>query len=116
MENNLNASGDSAGAYPLIRLALTLSEYKRVLLLVPLALGLMSVLIAALLPNWYTATAKIMPPQQSQSTALAILGQFGALTGGASQALGIKNPSDIYVVMLKSRTIADNLITEFKLK
>jgi uncharacterized protein involved in exopolysaccharide biosynthesis len=57
-----------------------------------------------------------LPPQQSQSNAVAILGQIGALGGGPSQALGLKNPSDIYVAMLKSRTVADKLIERFSLK
>jgi tyrosine-protein kinase Etk/Wzc len=69
-----------------------------------------------LMPNWYTATAKLLPPQQSQSNAVAILGQLGALSGGASSALGLKNPSDIFVAMLKSRTVADGIIERFKLK
>ena len=69
-----------------------------------------------LMPNWYTATTKILPPQQSQSSAAAMLGQLGALSGGAGQALGIKNPNDTFVAMLKSRTVADNLIQQFALK
>jgi uncharacterized protein involved in exopolysaccharide biosynthesis len=69
-----------------------------------------------LMPNWYTASVKILPPQQSQSNAIAILGQLGALGGGATQALGLKNPSDIFVAMLKSRTISDNIIRRFDLQ
>ena len=45
-----------------------------------------------------------------------MLGQLGALAGGAGQALGIKNPNDTFVAMLKSRTVADNLIQKFELK
>jgi len=37
---------------------------------------------------------------------------LGAAAGGA---LGIKNPNDLYVGMLKSRTVADNLIARFDL-
>jgi len=32
------------------------------------------IIAAFLLPNWYTATAKLLPPQQTQSSAFAILG------------------------------------------
>jgi uncharacterized protein involved in exopolysaccharide biosynthesis len=38
------------------------------------------------------------------------------MTGGLAQsALGLKNPSDIFVAMLKSRTVADALIERFEL-
>src|ERR687887_347914 len=77
---------------------LILWRQRQLVLSLPIAAGLVALLVAFLLPKWYLATARILPPQQSQSNAIAILGQLGALTGGvAGQALGIKNPSDIYV-------------------
>ena len=39
-------------------------------------------------------------------------GGLGALAGGS---LGIKNPSDLYIGMLKSRTVADALVERFDL-
>jgi uncharacterized protein involved in exopolysaccharide biosynthesis len=68
------------------------------------------------MPNVYTATTKILPPQQGQSNAVAILGQLGALGGGAAAALGVENPSAMFVAMLKSRTVADTLIQKFELQ
>src|SRR6185503_12551156 len=79
----------------------------RIVLGFPTIVGVVTLIIVLMLPKWYLAQAKILPPQQTQSNAVAILGQLGALAGGASQALGIKNPSDIYATMLRSRTIAD---------
>lgn len=90
---------------------------ERVLVLgLPAAAAIIAVVVAFALPHWYAATTKIMPPQQTQSSALAVLGQLGGLAGTAGQALGLKNPSDTYVAMLKSRTIADKLIERFNLK
>jgi capsule polysaccharide export protein KpsE/RkpR len=57
-----------------------------------------------------------MPPQQQQSMAAAMLGQIGTLTGLSAGSLGMKNPNDLYVGMLKSRTVADALIERFSLK
>src|SRR5262245_41022419 len=94
----------------LLDFLVVLARYKRIVLGLPAAVGLIALVVVLLVPNWFTATARIMPPQQSQSNAVAILGQLGAIAGGASQALGLKNPSDIYVAMLKSRTVADKLI------
>lgn len=93
-----------------------LLRHRKFILAGSLGAALLVLIVVVLIPNWYSATARIMPPQQSQSNAVAILGQLGALTGGASQALGLRNPSDVYVTMLKSRTVADALIQRFDLK
>ena len=45
-----------------------------------------------------------------------MLGQLGGLVGAASSVGGLKNPNDLYVAMLQSRTIADKLIVRFDLK
>jgi capsule polysaccharide export protein KpsE/RkpR len=42
-------------------------------------------------------------------------GAFGGVAGAAGGALGIRSPNDLYVGMLKSRTVADNLIARFEL-
>ncbi|MGC4055471.1 MAG: Wzz/FepE/Etk N-terminal domain-containing protein [Paludibaculum sp.] len=49
----------------------------------------------SLVPNRYTATAVIMPPQQAQSLSSALMGQLGALTGlgGSSALMGMKSPA-----------------------
>jgi uncharacterized protein involved in exopolysaccharide biosynthesis len=91
------------------------ARHPRLVIGAPIIAGLMAVIVSLLLPKWYTATARILPPQQSQTNAVAILGQLGVFSGGASQALGLKNPSDVYVAMLRSRTIADKLIGRFDL-
>ena len=43
-----------------------------------------------------------------------VLGQLGGLAGLGGDSLGIKNPSDLYVGMLKSRTVADNIIAPLR--
>jgi len=100
----------------LLDIAIILAKHKKLILGLPFLAAVIAAGITLLMPNWYTATAKLLPPQQSQSNAVAILGQLGALSGGTSAALGIKNPSDIFVAMLKSRTISDAIIERFGLK
>jgi uncharacterized protein involved in exopolysaccharide biosynthesis len=69
-----------------------------------------------LLPKTYTAKAKIMPPQQNQSmAATAMMNQLGPLAALAGQSVGLRNPSDIYVAMLRSETVANALIDRFSL-
>jgi tyrosine-protein kinase Etk/Wzc len=97
-------------------LLIVLAKHKVLVLGLPAAVAVISAGISFLLPDYYTGITKILPPQQTQSTSavLAQLGSLAGLTGGAAAA-GIKNPNDLYVGMLKSRTVADNLIQRFDL-
>lgn len=79
------------------------------------AITLIGLLYAFLTPKIYTAQVVLMPPQQQQSAASAVLAQLGGLAGGAGAALGLKNPNDIYVSVIKSRTVAERLIQQFDL-
>ena len=74
--------------------------------------------IVLLIPVSYTAEAVIMPPQQEQSSQSMMLPLSGlAGLGAASLAPGLlRNPADMYIGMLKSRTIADSLIARFHLQ
>ena len=45
-----------------------------------------------------------------------LLGQIGMLGGLSSTDLGLKNPDDLFIAMLKSRTIQDRLIDQFDLR
>jgi tyrosine-protein kinase Etk/Wzc len=76
----------------------------------------LSLIVVLLLPKIYTATTRIMPPQQPQSLSLtALMSQLGPL-GALAQGVGLHTPSEIYVSMLRSDTIANNIIERFSLK
>jgi tyrosine-protein kinase Etk/Wzc len=107
---------DGGGETSFLNVLVVLAKEKRLVLGLPTIAGAIALGVVFVMPHWYLATAKIMPPQQNQPSALAILGQLGGIAGGASQAIGLKNPSDTYVAMLKSRTIADKLIERFNLR
>jgi uncharacterized protein involved in exopolysaccharide biosynthesis len=82
---------------------------------------LIGVVLCFTLPVRYSATTKIMPPQQTQSTASMLMmnqltsGGGGSLTALAGGGLGLKNPNDIYIGLLTSRPIADAIIQKFDL-
>jgi uncharacterized protein involved in exopolysaccharide biosynthesis len=78
---------------------------------------ILSIVTVFLLPKTYTAKAKIMPPQQNQSMgAMAALSQqLGPLAALAGQGMGLRNPSDLYVALLRSDTVAYGLIDRFSL-
>ncbi|HEX6466846.1 MAG TPA: Wzz/FepE/Etk N-terminal domain-containing protein, partial [Terriglobales bacterium] len=103
----------------LLDLCLPLVERRVLIGKVTAISALVALVVALLIPNKYTATAKIMPPQAAQSSVSAMLGQLGALaglSGAGGKDLGLKNPADLYVGILKSRTIADALIAKFELQ
>jgi tyrosine-protein kinase Etk/Wzc len=106
---------ESRNGLSVLDLLVLLAKHKRVVIGLPLVAVTVAAAISLTLPNVYTGRTKILPPQQTQSTSavLAQLGSLAGLAGGA--ASGLKNPNDLYVGMLKSRSVADNLIERFDL-
>jgi uncharacterized protein involved in exopolysaccharide biosynthesis len=106
--------------FGLLDVALILWKNKILTLGLPLISGLVAFIVASLIPPIYTATTRLLPPQQRESSAATML---SALTSGAGpatatvgQALGIRNPNELYAGVLKGHSIADRLIERFNLK
>ncbi|MEO7497290.1 MAG: Wzz/FepE/Etk N-terminal domain-containing protein [Massilia sp.] len=100
----------------LLDLMVVLAQHKRLVIGTPLFTGSVALAISLLMTPIFSSTARLMPPQQQSSGVSAVLGQLGSLAGAAGGIAGVKNPSDLYVGLLESRTIADNLIKRFNLK
>jgi tyrosine-protein kinase Etk/Wzc len=100
----------------LLDLLIVVAKHKMMIGRVMLGAAIASLIVSLLLSNVYTGTARLLPPEQRQSSASMLLGQLGGLAGLAGGSLGIKNPNDLYVGMLKSRTVADNIIERFELQ
>jgi uncharacterized protein involved in exopolysaccharide biosynthesis len=102
----------------LIDLLIVLAKNKKMILGVTLAGALLSIGISLLLPNIYTATTRILPPQNSKSSSInsVMLDQLGGLAGGMGGALGLKDPNALYIAMMKSRTITEKIVQRFNLK
>lgn len=82
--------------------------------------------IAFLLPKWYTATTRLMPPGFGSNSALALAlpalgggstgGTGNSITSLAGQLLGLNGSGgELYVGVLGSRTIENHIIHEFGL-
>jgi uncharacterized protein involved in exopolysaccharide biosynthesis len=108
-------SADQEEEISLLDIALVVAENLRLLILGPLAVGLVALGCGFLIPPTYTARAVIIPPQQQQSSAAAALQSLGTLAGLAGGAAGIKSPADQYVSLMQSATVEDRLIEKFKL-
>jgi uncharacterized protein involved in exopolysaccharide biosynthesis len=99
----------------LVQIAL---RQKRLIWIVSLTIALLGALVALLLPSRYTATVVILPPQQGGSNSAAMLAQLGNLGALASMggSMGIKNPNDLQVALLKSQTVEDAMAARFHLQ
>jgi len=100
----------------LLELLTALAKNKKQLIGWPLLAGVAAAVISFAVPNVYKANTKILPPQQAQAGAAAILSQLGGVASAAAGAAGIKNPNDLYIGMLASRRISDKLIERFDLR
>ena len=100
--NNANTPTADQAALPqddedeisLLDLLLVVVDNLRLLVLGPLAAGLLTLGICFVITPIFTATTRFMPPQQQQSAAASMLQSLGALGGLAGAATGLKNPAD----------------------
>jgi tyrosine-protein kinase Etk/Wzc len=94
-----------------------LLKHKGTIFKIVLGAVIVSVIVSLLLPKMYTATARILPPAQRSSRLSSLLGEAGGALGAlGSGFLGGQSTSELYVGILKSRTVADALIKKFDLK
>lgn len=108
-------SKDDAGV-SLLDLLIVLAKRKKMIVGLTVGLALITALLTLRAPNIYTATVRILPPQQSQSSASAFLNQLGGFAGVAGGKFGIKNPDDLYIAMLKSRNVIEKVARRFDLQ
>lgn len=98
----------------LLDLAIVLAKHKWLILGLPAIVAVLAIIVTLMMTPQFTATAKMLPPEKSQG-ASALMAQLGGLAGLAGGAAGIKNPNDLYIGMLKSRTLQDAMIKRFDL-
>lgn len=100
----------------LLDLAITIKQNIKLLVLAPVAAGVVALGGSFLIAPTFTATTTFLQPQQQQSAAAAMLQGLGALGGLAGAASGLKNPADQYVAFVKSRSVQDALVKRFDLQ
>ncbi|PMP90449.1 MAG: hypothetical protein C0170_06570, partial [Hydrogenobaculum sp.] len=94
----------------LLDIFIILLKHKKLIISITGIAAILSVIISLILPPVYEAKTSIMPP-------LGISNSSGLSAAAAAFGLGAmaKNPSDVYVDLLKSNFVIDNIIKEFNL-
>lgn len=82
------------------------------------AAAILSICYSLTLKNIYTASAKILPPQKDSGVGglSALLSQAGGLAGMAAGGMGLGGSADLYIGILKSRSVADAVIKKLDLQ
>ena len=88
--------------------------------------GLLTLLIAFLIPNRYESSTRLMAPDKGASASEALMtgllsraggsGSGGGLVGLGANLLGLDNSGAMVVGVLNSRSVADSLVKRFDLK
>ncbi len=90
----------------------------RLILWITVATAVVAVAISFLLPVYYKAETRIFPPLDMGGMNLAaqLLGQGGAgLIGLAGGVGGVKSQGELFVELMKSRTVLDRIVDRFDL-
>lgn len=121
LERELGVEAEESGSgreKNIARLAL-LWEERRLLFRLAVLGWILSIVIAILIPSRYTSTTRLMPPDQTGqgiSAMLSALGKGGDLGAIGGQLLGMKTSGDLFVGVLRSRTVEDDVIDKFDLR
>ena len=107
---------DDEGAISILDLVLIVAQNIKLLIVGPLAIGILALIISFFITPTFTAITTIQPPPQGgqTSTSAAILESLGGLGGGMGP--GLKDTSQLYIAYMQSATFEDSLIEKFKLQ
>ncbi len=102
----------------LLDILLVVAERKHIVLWATAIAAVLAAVFSLVAPSRYTATVTLLPPQQNTSMAAALSSQIvsqGSVAALAGGSMGLKNPNDVFVGMLRSRTVEDAMVERFGL-
>ena len=114
-ETEAQGSAESA----LLRKLVILAAHRRLIIGGMLGAAILTAIVVIVMPVKYTATTVILTPQNTSGSIMGLLSQFGGGFGSLAslEPDGLfKTPSDAYLSVLSSRTVADALIQRFQLQ
>lgn len=86
---------------------------RRTVLIFVLGGLVLGILIAVLWPQWYSAEAVFLPPRATEAVGSGLIGGGGSGSASAAAASALmlqQDPSDVYLGMLSSRSVQDDVI------
>lgn len=103
-------------SFSFLEFAIALAKHKFLVLTLPLIAALASGLWIYSRPDDYTAKAVIIPPQMQQQSAASLLAQFGpAATTSIAGFANFRNSGEIFLGVVRSRTVADAVVKRLDL-
>jgi len=121
LEDNGPEIQSPASEISFLDIVVLLTQNKRFIMRFVLGAIVLAIAVALILPVSYEAQVVLLPPSgQGSSLASALLGQIGNLgslgsLSAVAGGFGMKTPTDMYVSLLKSRTVEDATIQRFSL-
>lgn len=113
----VEAAPANAGEISLLDVLLVLAARLKLMVALPLAVGLLVLGLSYTMKPTFTASTQLLSPQQPSSTAAALLGSIGGAAGALGGSLaGLKNPADQWVGLLRSRVVVDAIVKRYKLQ
>jgi len=112
MSEHESGSGVSEGEISLMDVLIVIARHKWIIFGLPVAAAILAAAYSLTLPNVFSASTKILPPQQNQSAVSTVVSQLAGLGFGG---VGGKGQNDLYLAMLRSRRVADGIIQRFDL-
>ncbi len=115
MNEPINVHPDGEEEINLLELLRVLVRNLPLITKITAAVAILSVLYSLTLTNKFTATATLLPPsKEAAGGASALLASMGG--GLAGLAGGLGGTTDLYLGILKSRTVADGVIKRLELQ
>lgn len=120
-QNASGRGGQPADHQRVITRLRLLWDRRRFLARFTLAGLLLATLIAFIIPKRYQSTTQLMPPDDQTGSGMAMAAALagrmsGALSGLAGDALGLKSSGDLFIGILNSRTVQDDVVNKFDLR
>jgi len=92
-----------------------LAKRSRLILFITITAAILAAIASFFSTSIFSATARIIPPQQDGGLLSSIKGQAGNLASLAGSVMGSGGSADMYVEILKSEAIKDPIIDQFQL-
>jgi uncharacterized protein involved in exopolysaccharide biosynthesis len=116
-DGRAETQGEEEGSIDYLALLKSLYRGRKTIAIVTLVACAIATADALLAPHEFTSKAAFIPPNNGGSSVSAVMGQLSQLSGlgGGGLLGGPKSPGDLYVGILKSRSVQSEIVNRFDL-